>query len=65
MLSVYLLSTSLLILSSYALCKSWQETQSEWMRSAYVTFGFLRNPDVAEEERGGAEAGPAVVIDYQ
>ena len=30
-----------------------------------VTFGFQRNPDVAEEGRGGAEAGPAVVIDYQ
>ena len=30
-----------------------------------VTFGFRRNLDVAEEERGGAEAGPAVVIDYQ
>ena len=30
-----------------------------------VTFGFRRNPDVAEEERGGAEVGPVVVIDYQ
>ena len=33
--------------------------------SICVTFGFLRNPDVAEEGRGGAVAGPAVVIDYQ
>ena len=30
-----------------------------------VTSGFLQNPNVAEEGRGGAEAGPAVVIDYQ
>ena len=30
-----------------------------------VTFGFQRNPDVAEEGKGRAEAGPAVVIDYQ
>ena len=30
-----------------------------------VTFGFQRNPDIAEERKGRAEAGPAVVIDYQ
>ena len=30
-----------------------------------VTFRFRRNPDVAEEGKGRAEAGLAVVIDYQ
>ena len=30
-----------------------------------VTFGFRRNPDVAEERKGRAEVGLAVVIDYQ
>ena len=30
-----------------------------------VTFGFQRNLDVAEERKGRAEAGLAVVIDYQ
>ena len=28
-------------------------------------FGFRRNPDIAEEGKGRAEAGLAVVIDYQ
>ena len=30
-----------------------------------VTFGFQRNPDIAEEKKGRVEVGPAVVIDYQ